>query len=472
MEASPAGRDQSQDVRVPSVPEPPAPPARPGRRRFLREGVLRVVGVAAGLSLAATTRRSPAEPARADTPADPSSPFVQASGTGFVFQGAPFAVTGTNNHYLGWGSRAEVDDVLNAARRMGMNVVRTFIGCQVGSLSSVSPATVWDRFSTADSSNLGVHGTYVAYWDGGAGRWAWNDSTVNGLGRWDYVIARAGQLGIRLLPVLLDYWPFVGGAQQALTWWLPGYSGPGDARARGYFFSNATARGFYRDWTAHVLNRVNSITGNRYADEPAIFGWDLMNEPQIDNTITGPSGQPLAIDWLTAMSAHVRSIDPHHLITCGMEGFYDRSGVVDPDDVLSVPDLDFGCWHLYPSLYGLSSAEVMSLIRRHGAAAQAAGKPVLLEEFGSSDASAGQPVVYRTWLEALGKGPNRGGWTFWRLVGKVRLSPTGDFPEAEQEALDGYPPDTGGGYDLIADSAAASATQTRTVQVLERAAKG
>ena len=93
------------------------------------------------------------------------SRFVTTDGTGFVLDGRPFPVVGTNNHYLGWGSRAEVDDVLQTAVGMNFTVVRTILHSVIGSLDDTTVPSIWNWRSTADSSNLGMHGTYLAYWD-------------------------------------------------------------------------------------------------------------------------------------------------------------------------------------------------------------------------------------------------------------------------------------------------------------------
>ena len=152
------------------------------------------------------------------------------AGTTFALGDRAFYVAGTNNHYLGWGSRAEVDDVLTTAKAMNLNVVRTILHSVIGSLDGTSMPSIWNWQSTADASNLGMHRTYLVYWDPGAGTWAWNDSTVNGLGRFDYVIWKAQQLGLKLDIALLDFWQWVGGAQQVCRWFLPDYNPSNDAR--------------------------------------------------------------------------------------------------------------------------------------------------------------------------------------------------------------------------------------------------
>jgi mannan endo-1,4-beta-mannosidase len=425
------------------------------RRRFLIGSALLGAGLACG---------SPAP-----RPV-PTGPFVRARGTGFVLDGRPFRVAGANNHYLGWGSRAEVDDVLGTARAMGFNVVRSIMSCVIGSLDGVTRPPVWNWRSTDDSSNLGVHGVHLMYWDAARNTWAWNDSSVDGLGRWDYVIYRASQLGLRLNISLLDFWQFTGGAQQIVSWLVPGYNPDTDVRRGTLFFSSPVTRAIYKQWVAHVLTRVNGITGVRYRDDPAIFAWDLMNEPEIDDTARDAAGMPLARSWLTEMAAHVRSLDPNHLVTSGDEGFFDRFGVLDASAELALPGLDFGSWHLYPDTYRLSQAQALDLVRRHGAAAAAAGRPVLLQEFGYGFQHPDQPEVYQSWLRTLAGDPNSAGWIFWRLVGRVQRPPTRRFPGAENDPLGGYAADNGEHFDIIHSATAAPATANRSAAVLQAAA--
>jgi mannan endo-1,4-beta-mannosidase len=434
---------------------------RPTRRQFLARSALLSAGLAAGCAPLGSSAAQAAA----------GGAFVRTDGTRFVLGRQPFRVAGANTHYLGWASRAEVDDVLTTAQRMGLNVVRSIMSCVIGSLDGTTRRSVWNWGSTEDSSNMGVHGVHLLYWDTRRGTWAWNDSSVNGLGRWDYVIHRAGQLGLRLNISLLDYWQWAGGAQQIVAWLVPGYNPQSDPRRRTLFFANPQARSIYKQWVAHVLNRVNGITGVRYRDDPTIFAWDLMNEPQIDNGARDAAGVPLARSWLAEMAAHVRSIDPNHLVTAGDEGFFDRSGVLDAGAELRLPGLHFGSWHLYPDYHRVSPAQAIDLARRHAATAVAAGKPVLLQEFGYGFQHGDQPDVYRAWLRALTDDPNCAGWAFWRLVGRTQPPPTRRFPEAESDRLAGFPSDNGERFDIIDDARAAPSTAYRSAAVLEAAAR-
>ena len=40
------------------------------------------------------------------------------------------------------------------------------------------------------------------------------------------------------------------------------------------------ARLLYKRHISAMINRVNTINGRRYGDDPAVFGWNLMNEPR------------------------------------------------------------------------------------------------------------------------------------------------------------------------------------------------
>lgn len=74
-------------------------------------------------------------------------------------------MAGTNSHYPGWDSRAEVDDLLLNAKAMNSNVVRTILHSAIGSLDGTTKPTKWNWQSTGDTSNMGMHGVYLIYWN-------------------------------------------------------------------------------------------------------------------------------------------------------------------------------------------------------------------------------------------------------------------------------------------------------------------
>lgn len=388
-----------------------------------------------------------APPATAST--DPQ--FVTVSGTRFVHNGHTFPVAGANNHYLGWGTRAEVDSVLQAAADSGYTVVRGILHSVVGSLDSTTKPHVWNRASTADASNMGVRGTHLIRWDTANHTYAFNDSTTTGLGRWDYVIARAGQLGLKLNIAMLDFWQWAGGVQQINSWYLPNYRPADDPQRYTFFYQDARTRRLYQDWTSHVLNRVNTVTGVRYKDDPTIFAWDLMNEPEVASV-------PLAQEWFQTMSTHLKAQGARQLVATGGEGFYDGRAGSDPDtEPVNVPAVDFQTWHTYPTYHGLTPDEVVHLVARHCASARAGGKPVLWQEFAYPARTAaekrGRADIYRRWTQAVLDNPDCAGWLYWRLEGRVMPAPTRPHPQDDtaDPARFGWPPDNGEGFSVLAE---------------------
>ncbi|GAA3947961.1 glycoside hydrolase 5 family protein [Actinoplanes auranticolor] len=376
------------------------------------------------------------------------TPYVRAEGTRFVLDGRSFYVAGTNNHYLGWGTRAEVDSVLESAAGSGYNVVRGILHSVKGSPDGTTKRHVWNPASTADSSNMGVHGTYLAYWDPARSTYAFNDSATDGLGRWDYVIFKAGRLGLRLNIAMLDFWQWAGGSQQVNAWYLDGYDAAADPRRYTFFYQDPRAKQFYRDWTAHVLNRVNPLTGIRYKDDPTIFAWDLMNEPEV-------SSVALAQSWMQEMASHLKAQGARQLVGSGSEGFYDGRAGSDPDtEPAAVPAVDFQTWHVYPTYHNVPPADVTDLIERHCASARRAGKPVLLQEFAypatTEAARESRAELYRTWLAAVQANDDCAGWLYWRLEGKVKPQPTRPHPQ-DDTADPGtfvWPADNGEGFGI------------------------
>lgn len=363
-----------------------------------------------------------------------ASGFVSTCGTNFCLNGQVFNVAGTNNHYLGFGTQAEVDQVLNDAKAMNVNVVRSIMHSVRGSLDSTqqNQGTVplkWNWASTADSGNMGMKGVYILYWDTATKKMAFNDSTENGLGRWDYVIWKAKQLNLKLDISLLDFWQWAGGVQQINANFKGGNYDIKNASDRyTFFFQNVDTKQFYKDWVNHVLNRTNSLTGMKYKDDPTIFAWDLMNEPEM-------AGSGLGRSWISEMSTYVKGIDPNHLLASGNEGFADGHAGSNPQIEMGIPTIDFATWHTYPTYHNISTNDVTNLINTNCQIAANGRKPVLLQEFGYPSSMSDQSTVYQTWLNAIQNNPNCAGWLYWRLVGKQQ---SGQYPSDNGEHFDVY----------------------------------
>ena len=337
--------------------------------------------------------------------------FIGTAGTYFTIGGRPYFVAGVNNHYLTSGTTAEVTGVLDAAVAMGANVVRTYLQPIIGSLDG-SKATVWDWKSGADSSDLGVHGTYLLYWDSDAGRMAINGGP-NGLGKIDFLIAEAAKRRLRLIIAFCDFWSYTGGAQQMRAWY-------GSTDKNGFFFSDPRIKADYRKWIASLLQRVNPLTGKSYKNDPTIMAWELMNEPNAE-----PEAVRLA--WYAEMSAYVKSQDPNHLVGTG------HANVLDQIPELAITSIDFGTWHGYPLYRKLTVTQFNDLIPRYCGLAAARRKPVLLEEFGYARSNPDQADAYAMWLDRLSRDPNCAGWLVWRLVSRQA---SGRFPKDDYDQFD------------------------------------
>lgn len=320
--------------------------------------------------------------------------FVQRRGDSFFLDGAEFRVAGVNNHYLPYGSQKEVTAVLDDAVAMKANVVRTFVQPIIGSLDG-RVATVWNWQSHADSSNLGVYGVYMAYWDPLTSSMAINEGP-NGLERLDFVIREAAARRLRLIIAFADYWAYTGGARQMSAW----YTSSVNDR---FFAEDPRTRADYKRLVQAIVTRRNLLTGVAYKDDPTIFAWELMNEPDI---------HPLVLfrDWTTEMAAYVKSLDPHHMITSGQASIETR--LLE----LESPDIDFGTWHGYPKDLNVSTERFEALIKQYCDLGKAYGKPVILEEFAVAATDPERPEKYRRWLKAIKDDPDCAGWLVWRLV--------------------------------------------------------
>lgn len=49
--------------------------------------------------------------------------------------------------------------------------------------------------------------------------------------------------------------------------------GLGKGKELGLFYSDSTLLSYFKQWVKHIVTRTNTITGQRYVDDPTIFAW-------------------------------------------------------------------------------------------------------------------------------------------------------------------------------------------------------
>ncbi|HEX3774745.1 MAG TPA: cellulase family glycosylhydrolase [Polyangiaceae bacterium] len=366
----------------------------------------------------------------------------------FEVDGAPLCFVGANNYYLTYKPKPMVDDVLAAAQRMGVKVLRIWGFIDRGSL---------DGSVKSIDGDGSKDGFYFQAWDPQAKHAIYNDG-AHGLESLDYVLARAGQSGLKIVLVLTNNWKEFGGIDQYLAWY--GLTVHRD------FYVEAPLKQAYKDWVSHLVSRVNTITHRVYRDDPTIFAWELGNEPR-----SGP-GVPANVltSWASEMSEYIKSIDANHLVAVGDEGFLDSGGEhwtyrandgVDHRSLTGLPAIDYGTFHMYPEAWGTGASWADRWIGEHERVARELGKPEVLEEYGvkvaRNDAGAitsgleRRLSLYKRWNELV---LERGGSSamFWMLAGADAQG--GSYEDYDHFSV--YPGDET--FELLADFAKRFAT--------------
>ena len=252
-----------------------------------------------------------------------------------------------------------VDRLMMEARKRGLQVVRTW-----GFNSDLTQ----DEFTFYNKD------------------WSYNETQF---ARFDYVLDSAARHGMRVVIVLQNYWSPYGG--------LPSIAKKFGFKSSLEFYESQEAQKMYRDYIEHFVNRTNTVSGIRYKDDPAIFSWELMNEPRMDlvddsstdKSIYDRDGAKLA-SWIKSSSAYIKELDGRHLVSTGAEGhgIEGFGGTTegygsDPFKVVNQPDIDFFTIHFYPNADGMdfSLDRTKKFLCEYVAAAHAHGKPLILEEW-------------------------------------------------------------------------------------------
>jgi mannan endo-1,4-beta-mannosidase len=370
--------------------------------------------------------------APATQPGPVSGRFVTASGGKFILAGHPYYFVGANfwqGMNLGVegpsGNRSQLDQELDRLQKLGITNLRVMA-------ASEGPNSEPYRMVPALMDAPGVY----------------DQSVLDGL---DYLIAQMARREMKAVMVLNNYWQWSGGMGQYVSWHektpIP-Y--PGDyATFIAYvakFYACEQCQTWFRDHIQTIINRTNPYTGLKYRDDPAIFAWELANEPR-----------RYPVEWINATAAYIKSLDPNHMVTTGSEGT-PPGGSQNFILTHQGANIDYATIHIWPGNWGwytpnspatYDNAESLSInyFQTHAVEAASLGKPLVLEEFGLARDweplhdifNPNSPTTYRDRFytamfqqvsSAIALGEPLAGVNFWSWAGTARPGYpwTGDPP--------------------------------------------
>lgn len=211
----------------------------------------------------------------------------------------------------------------------------------------------------------------------------YDEAVFDGL---DFFLAEIGKRGMKAVMVLNNYWQWSGGMGQYVSWSegtpIP-YPGDWDEFMQyvARFYDCPECQEWYRQHIEVLISRQNPYTGLMYRDDPAIFAWELANEPR-----------RYPYSWIYETAAYIKSLDPNHLVTIGSEGT-PPGEMQDFQRTHDGPHIDYTTIHIWPQNWGWYDPEnpasyeqaeqnALDYLRRHVFDAAVLKKPLVLEEFG------------------------------------------------------------------------------------------
>lgn len=352
----------------------------------------------------------------------------------FVKNGKPYYFIGTNMWYATilasegeGGNRERLARELDSLKALGIDNLRILVGADG---DSSLPCKVEPMLQTAP-------GVY-------------NDTLLRGL---DYLLVEMGKRDMQAVLYLNNSWEWSGGYSQYLTW--AGYGKAPIPRIDGYsnfetfvgnYMKSDTAKNLYFNHLKNIVSRTNTITGKPYSEDPAIFSWQIANEPRP----FGKENKELFAQWIAESASIIKSIDPNHMVSIGSEGKYGCQVDIQLWKELGALDqIDYMNIHIWPHTWRWVSKEesepmndieqgieyTFKYIDEHLLLAKEVGKPLTLEEFGyprdgfsfsTESTTAARDIYYDNVMKFLisqaQNGGTLGGCNFWAWSGSAKVN--------------------------------------------------
>ncbi len=308
-----------------------------------------------------------------------TSDYVRVQDGQFVCGGKPYYYIGANFWYgaiLGstgqGGDRDRLIHELDLLKANGMTNLRVMIGAD-------GPNGVPSKVQPTLQIRPGVY----------------NDTIFEGL---DFLMAEMGKRGMKAVLFFTNSWEWSGGYGQYLEWSGKGKSPipaiDGWSAYMAFVRKYATCRKCTELLKKHirfVMTRTNRYSGVKYTEDPAIFSWEIGNEPR---AFSDENKKPFA-RWLREVSAYIKSLDKNHMVTIGTEGEQGcEKDIRLFEETHSDPNIDYMVMHIWPKNWGWLNvkdfpgtianciAKTDAYMKTHEEVALRLKKPIVLEEFG------------------------------------------------------------------------------------------
>ncbi|MBO4755299.1 MAG: beta-galactosidase [Bacteroidales bacterium] len=307
--------------------------------------------------------------------------FVQVKDGHFVRNGKNYTYIGTNFWYgpilASEGQGGDYTRLcleLDTLKALGIENLRVLVGAD-------GPDGVFSRVEPTLQKAPGVY----------------NDTLLVGLDRF---LVELGKRDMQAVLYLNNSWEWSGGYGQYMEWatgekaLIPLIDGYWPfMQQMGKFQTSAPSQELFYNHVRAIVGRTNSISGKPYREDPAIFSWQIGNEPRCFSA--EPEARDGFIGWLTESARIIKELDPNHMVSTGNEGFFGCEQDMELlERVCAISDVDYMTIHIWPYNWdwvkaeslredlGIAMANTLDYIGRHQELSEKYGLPVVAEEFG------------------------------------------------------------------------------------------
>ena len=310
-----------------------------------------------------------------------SSEFVRVENGQFVRGEDTLSFVGTNFWYGPLiasegrgGNRERLHRELDALKSIGVTNLRILVG-------SDGPEGVAYKVEPVLQLKPGVY----------------NDTVLRGL---DYLLAQMAERDMHAVLYFNNSWEWSGGYGQYLEWagngkaLLPNVDGYENYVAHvSRFVKDDKAKELFYSHVRNIVTRVNTVTGKPYSEDPAIFSWQIGNEPRpfARDSVT----KAAFADWLCTSATLIKSLDPNHMVSTGSEGLFGCESDLELfEKIHAHEDFDYLNVHIWPLVWRWVTKDTFAdsvcvanrmtekYLTAHFPVAERLGKPIVLEEFG------------------------------------------------------------------------------------------